>query len=182
MTTNLSFNTRASAPPLLAPIPATPASQPLGYGAGNDPQGLATALDALQRSPPRSMPALGEDLLAEALLRYAQRNSAPGRASALPEQDAGGGGYGPGPGLGGGTPSTISSTQTGDISYGPLSPAVGGGAQPPNLAPGLAPIDQFNLQQRSPGWAAVLQGLVPQIGSPNAAAGYGALGGASGNP
>ena len=94
MTTNFGFTTRRPAPPLAQPGALTaPARQPLGYPpAGDYAQGLAASLDAIRRNPPRTMPALGDDLLAEALLKYAPaRNTAEGQAPARLADGSGGG-------------------------------------------------------------------------------------------
>jgi hypothetical protein len=151
MTTNFGFTTRRPAPPLAQPgALATPARQPLGYPpAGDYAQGLAASLDAIRRNPPRTMPALGDDLLAEALLKYAQRNTAEGQAPPSAGDGSGGGVYGSGPALLGGLPSNISSTQTGEVSY---------GAGPRVAADPLKPY------QDSSAWAAVMQRLRPQLG------------------
>jgi hypothetical protein len=141
MTTDVRFTTHPSARPLLQvpAAPAMPARQPLGYGASDYAQGLANSLDAIRRNPPRTTPALGEDLLAEALLRHAQRNSAEGQAPPSAADGVGGGGYGSG--------------------LGPL-----GGAMQPDLPPGSAPIDPLKLHQGSQALAALMQGMTPQSG------------------
>jgi len=137
MTTDVRFTTHPSVRPLLQAPAAMPARQPLGYPAGGDyAQGLANALDAIRRNPPRTNAALGEDLLAEALVRHAQRNSAEGQAAPLVAGGIGSGGYGSG--------------------LGPL-----GGAVQPDLPPGSAPIDPLKLHQGSPALAALVQGLAP---------------------
>ncbi|HXQ10978.1 MAG TPA: hypothetical protein VN805_08275 [Caulobacteraceae bacterium] len=164
MTTDLRFTPHPSARPLaqVAAPPAMPARQPLGYPATGDyARGLADSLDAIRRNPPQTMPALGDDLLAEALLKYAQRNTAEGQAPPSAADVGGGGGFGGGHGSADGSPSDLSSTPTGALFYG----------EPPNLAAGPAPTDQLKPYQDASAWAAVMQRLRPQIG-PNAGAGY----------
>jgi hypothetical protein len=125
-----------------------PVRQPLGGAGDGYGQGLAAALQGIQRTLPRTMPALGDDLMAEALLRYAQRNSAGGQAAPLAASGQGGG-YGP---LG------ASGAQTSDVGGAP-----GGGAPS---------IDQLNLNRASPAWTAYLQSILPRIG-PAPGGGYG---------
>ena len=165
MTTNARFTAR---PPLLA---ATPARQPLGYAGDNDPEGLADALDAIQSNPPRSMPALGDDLLAEALMQYARRNSADGQASPLAAADAGDGGYGAAQAAahpdaaGNGASSAPQGWQVGST-----SPAIG---DPSAAAASMGPrIDQLNLDRSSPQWAALLRQYMPHIGLQAGSGGY----------
>jgi hypothetical protein len=142
------FNARTQARPAMQDLalPPAPVRQPLGYGGGGYGQGLAAALQGIQRDPPRTMPALGDDLLAEALLRHAQRNSAEGQAPPLAGQGQGGG-YAP-PGA-----------QTSDPAGGPAA----AGAAPP--------VDQLNLSQASPAWAAYVQSILPRIGLARGAGG-----------
>lgn len=79
-----------TAPPPLAALTAGPAPAS-GAASGDDyAQGLADALDRLQRAAPRSTPELGENLMAQALVRLAQRNTRPGGADPLGWGAAGG--------------------------------------------------------------------------------------------
>jgi hypothetical protein len=93
----LHFGPRASAPVIAAP-PAPGTRQPLGYAGDDYAQSLARALDAIHGEAPRSAPALGEDLLAQALLHHARNNVAPGQAdpSVFSGAGAAGGGHGGG--------------------------------------------------------------------------------------
>jgi hypothetical protein len=145
------FNARTPARPgtLDFALPPAPARQPLGAAADGYGQGLAAALQGIQRSPPRTMPALGDDLLAEALVRYAQRNSADGQASAPLTPADQGGGYGAGPQAASAPASNIPGADAG-AAYGP-SPAA------------MAPISSLNLHQSSPEWARYLQTIAPQL-------------------
>jgi len=94
-TTNVPFLRPAFAP--AQGQPPLVARQPLGAGASPYAQGLADALEQLQRGQVHSAPELGENLMAQALLQYAQRNSRGGQADPAGWRGDGGGGYGPAP-------------------------------------------------------------------------------------
>jgi hypothetical protein len=147
------FNARTPARPgtLDLALPPAPARQPLGSAADGYGQGLAAALQGIQRSPPRTMPALGDDLLAEALVRYAQRNSAEGQAAAAAAAAGqGGGGYGAPPQGVGDPASNI--------------PGADAGAWSAPAGAATAPISSLNLNRASPEWTRYLQSIAPQLG------------------
>jgi hypothetical protein len=155
MTTSYNFNARAPRPPLvqLAAPAGMPGRQPLGYPAASDyAHGLANSLDTIQRNPPRTMPALGDDLLAEALLRYAQRNTAEGQTPPSAAVGAGGDGSGTAQAAVGAAPSN------GQVAYAP-APAVGASAAPPSAA---GPIP--SKPQDSSALAAMMQRLQARMG------------------
>ncbi len=125
--TNVRFQRPHAARPAMQdrPLLAAPARQPLGYSAGGYGQGLADALQGIQRGPPRTMPALGDEPLGRGALRNARAQQRGGSGAA-----AGGAGAGRRCAAGAGRAS--------DAADGPAAAGGGAAGRPAQPGPGLA--------------------------------------------